>query len=113
MRVGLFIVFLLIGCIQFPSENNNSESDSTIANKALVKTFDNSELQKHLSLQPRLLWKYLTNGNIYGVALSENAEYSVLGSWDGGVYCLNKKGDFIWKFKDITMLEKNLSRNLF
>tara|TARA_B100000315_G_scaffold260600_1_gene323344 strand:+ start:2186 stop:3193 length:1008 start_codon:yes stop_codon:yes gene_type:complete len=116
MRVGLFIIFLLIGCIQFPSENNNNpESNSTALNKAPAKTFDNSELQKHLSLEPRLLWKYLTNGNIYGVALSENAEYSILGSWDGSVYCLNKKGDFIWKFKangkiqDVAMSPNNVS----
>lgn len=51
------------------------------------------------AIEPKLLWKYKTGGDVYGVGVASKAEHIVVGSWDGYVYLLNRSGNLIWKFE--------------
>jgi WD40 repeat protein len=48
-------------------------------------------------LSLKLLWKYETGGPVYGVGVSRGGERTVVGSWDGSLYLLDRKGRLLWR----------------
>lgn len=91
----ILLLLFLSGCLQPAAEPN---ADETPLPPAPPKP-PSKEEQSKITLEPALLWSYTAGDNVYGVALSADAEYIALGSWDERMYLLNKKGELLWEFK--------------
>lgn len=47
----------------------------------------------------RLIWKYETGDEVYGVDITDDGDVIIAASWDDNVYALDKNGSLLWNFR--------------
>ncbi|MBI5253788.1 MAG: WD40 repeat domain-containing protein [Euryarchaeota archaeon] len=85
-KVFLLIFVLLTGCVQKAQVQPQPAKTSTPAITAVPRP----------AIELKLSWKYKTDGDIYGVGVTSNAEHIAVGSWDNHIYLLNRSGQLLW-----------------